>query len=151
MKKLLLITTALLMLSACSKDNNTLENTSWMWFLSNTTTSIETGEVYDIQTFSFKIDLETSTHGHAYANTYTKIHLTEDTIGTSSYYGMFDVSYTYDSEKKEGNITFTKENSENSYLWANQTTSSFYYDGDNKIIIDTTPYSVFNPMILNKE
>lgn len=163
MKKLPLIAAALLILSACSKDNDALENTSWKWSSDSTSTWVETGEVADVRSNSFEIKFDSPTHGHAYLH-YSYTNYWNDTPITNSLYGVFEVSYSYNGEEKEGAITFIKEHCEgenyaDEYLaefWNDPITSSFYlYADDGKMFLYSCPsdmaYYNTHQIILTKE
>ena len=163
MKKIILVATTILILSACSKGNDDLGNTSWKWSVSQTGTWVETGEVSDVRSSSFEIKFDGPTHGHAYLHC-SDTNYWNDTPRIKSLYGVFDVSYSFNNEEKEGTITFTKEHCEGenyadeflAEFWNNPITSSFYiYANDGKMFLYTYPsdmaYYNGHQMVLTKE
>lgn len=164
MKKIAIIAfAAITMLAACTKEDEVLVGTTWSQSSWSTSINTETGDTSSVDSGSFEIKFETATHGHAYLRSSNTRYWEHDTI-TYSIYGVFDVSYSFNGEDKEGTITFTQEQCEaemyaEEYLadfWNDPITSSFYtYSDDNKLLLYSCPsdmaYYTAHLVVLTKE
>lgn len=163
MKKIALLLAATLLVAACTKEDEALVGTTWSCSSESVGIWTETGDTADVRSYSFEIKFENSSHGHAYLHNSETNYWEHDTI-TYTLYGVFDVSYSFNGEDKEGTITFTKEHCEGEmyaeeYLaqfWSDPITSSFYtYSNDSKMLMYSCPsdmaYYNSHLVVLTKE
>lgn len=162
MKKILFLLAATLLFAACTKEDDTLVGSTWSQSYGGLSIGLDTEDTTSVSSYSFEIKFETATHGHAYLHHIETIYWEHDTV-TYTLNGVFDVSYSFNGEDKEGTITFTKENCEGEmyaeeYLaqfWSDPITSSFYtYSNDSKMLLYSCPgqYSFSSHLVvLTKE